>query len=66
MVLWTVDMFSIRTYFIISFAWLLISSEVFAPAEPEMIWWTRLQWIKAAGWLILAYIVFERIVAVLG
>lgn len=66
MVLWLADLFSIRTYFIVSFTWLLISSEVFAPADPEMVWWHRLQWVKVAGWLVLVFIVFERVVAAVG
>jgi len=54
-----------RTYFIVSFVWLLVSSEVFAPAEPEVSWWAQLRWVKAGGWIVLGYIVFERVAAVL-
>ena len=59
-------LFSVRAYFVIAFVWLLISSEVFAPAESEIVWWRRLQWVKALCWLVLAFLVYERFVAVLG
>lgn len=66
LLLLAVSTFDVRTYFVVSFLWLLISSEVFAPSDPESVWWRRLQWVKVAGWLVFAYIVFERIVAVVS
>ncbi|MXR52977.1 hypothetical protein GRX03_15365 [Halovenus sp. WSH3] len=63
-VFWSLDEFSWRRYFVLGFVWFLITSEVFAPAEPEAVWWRRLRWVKAAGWLVLAYIVSERVAAV--
>lgn len=63
-VLWAIGLFTARTYFIVCFLWLLVSSEVFAPSRQESLWWNRLQWVKAGGWIVLAYIVFERVVAV--
>jgi len=62
---WMVGEFSLRSYFILAFIWFLISSEVFAPSEPETVWWRRLRWIKAAGWLVLVYITGERVMAVI-
>lgn len=62
-VLWTIGLFTVRTVFILCFVWLLISSELFAPTTPTT-WWRRLRWVKAGGWVVMAYIVFERIVAV--
>ena len=64
-VFWTVGESSLRSYFILAFIWFLISSEVFAPSEPETVWWRRLRWIKAAGWLVLMYIISERVMAVI-
>lgn len=64
-VLWTVGLLTARTYFIACFVWLLISSEVFVPTDPDAVWWSRLQWVKAVGWVVLAYIVFERVIAVI-
>lgn len=61
---WSLGEFSFRSYFILAFIWFLITSEVFAPAEPETVWWRRLRWIKTAGWLVLLYIVAERVTAV--
>ena len=61
---WSLGEFSLRSYFILAFVWFLITSEVFAPTEPETVWWRRLRWIKAAGWLVLVYIVAERVTAV--
>jgi len=62
--LWTAGRFSVRTYFLISFVWFLIVSEVFAPAEPETNWWRQLRWIKLLGVLVLCYIVAERVAVV--
>lgn len=63
--LWGIGQFSVRTYFIVVFIWLLITSEIFAPANSDVTWWRRLQWLKALGWIVLAYIVYERVAAVL-
>lgn len=62
-IFWSLGEFSLRSYFILGFVWFLITSEVFAPSEPETVWWRRLRWVKAAGWLVLAYIVGERVTA---
>lgn len=65
-VLRVVGQFSIRTYFLLAFVWFLVCSEVFAPREPEFVWWSRLQWVKLGGWIVLVYIVYERILAIVG
>lgn len=62
--LWLTDLFTARTYFVTCFVWLLITSEVFVPTDSKAVWWRRLQWIKAGGWVILTYIVFERVVTI--
>jgi hypothetical protein len=62
--LWMINLFTARTYFVACFVWLLTISEVFVPTEPDAAWWRRLQWVKAGGWIVLAYIVFERVVAI--
>lgn len=63
-VLWAGDLVSLRTAVVVSFLWLLVSSEVFAPGDPDSGWWRRLQWLKAGGWLALSYIIFERMAQV--
>lgn len=63
-VLGVIGLFSVRTYFLVSFVWLLISSEILAPSDHDSAWWTRLLWIRAGGWIVFALIIFERIVAV--
>lgn len=63
-VLWSSGLLTAETYFVACFLWFLVSSEVFAPADPETAWWKRLRWIKAVGWLVLAYVVYQRVVAV--
>lgn len=63
-VLWTVGVVDIETYFVVSFLTLLITSELFAPTTHDSIWWDRLQWVKVGGWIVLAYILFNRVVAV--
>lgn len=64
MILWSIGQLSIRTYSVVVLLWLLVSSEVFAPESPDIQWWNRLQWVKLAGVIVLAYIFFERITAV--
>lgn len=63
-ILWATSLVSLRTAVVVSFLWLLVSSEVFAPQDPDSGWWRRLQWIKAGGWLALSYIIFERMAQV--
>lgn len=60
------DLFSIRTYFLLSFIWLLISSEVFAPADPDTDWWGYVTWLKVIGWVVLVLIVAERVLLAVG
>lgn len=63
-ILWTIEHLSIRTYAVIAFVLLLVSSEIFVPDSSKAAWWRWLQLAKVIGWLVLAYIVYERIVAV--
>lgn len=60
----SVGEFEFRSYFMLGFVWFLITSEVFAPAEPETVWWRRLTWIKVAGWIVFVYLLIERVAAV--
>lgn len=66
LVLIVIDFFSVQTYFVVSFIWFLISREVFGLSDSENPWLGRLKWVKLAGWMVFVYIVFERVVAVLG
>jgi prolipoprotein diacylglyceryltransferase len=63
-VLWSIGQLTLRSYCVVVLVWLLISSEVFAPKSSDIQWWNRLKWVKLAGWIVLGYIVFERITAV--
>jgi hypothetical protein len=60
----TTEQFSLRLYYVISFLWFLISSEIFAPSDPKTPWWNRLKWIKLVGWIIFALIIAERFAAI--
>ncbi len=57
--------FSVETYFVLAFVWLLISSEVFAPVDGESVWWVRLRWVKVGGWVVFAYLLFQRVTTVI-
>lgn len=61
MTLMAITRFSIRTYFILVFISLLITSEIFAPVDAKTAWWRRVQIVKVVGWIIFGYIIFERI-----
>lgn len=63
-VLAAIDLVSLEQYAVAAFIWLLVSSEVYAPTDPDSAWWGRLQWIKAGGWVVLAYVVFQRVAGV--
>ncbi|WP_336135438.1 hypothetical protein [Natronomonas amylolytica] len=63
-VLWALDSVSLRTYFVVAFIGLLVTSEIFPPADPKTVWWKRLQWVKAGGWVVLLYILVERVLMV--
>lgn len=63
-VLAALDIVALRTYAVSAFLCLLVTSEVYAPADPDSVWWGRLQWVKAGGWIVLGYVVFERVAAV--
>ena len=62
--LWVTKVVSIRTYFVVSFLCMLIISELFAPTSPDSAWWDRLKWAKVGGWIVLGYILFERVITV--
>ena len=63
-VLWSIGHLAAKPYAVVVLIWLFASSEVFAPTSPDTIWWRRLQWIKIAGWIVLVYILFERVTTV--
>lgn len=64
--LWIVGRLSLGTYLTLSFVWLLIISEVFAPSEVDERWWRRLRWLKIGGWAVVAYFVTQRVLPVIG
>jgi hypothetical protein len=64
--LWLLGRFSLRTYFLFSFIWLLISSEVFAPTDPDSGWWDLVTVVKLAGWAIFVYIITNQILTVVA
>lgn len=65
LVLLELGRFTLRTYVLASFVWLLVTSEVFAPTDRTLTWWTRLRGIRAVGWLFAVWITFHRIMSVL-
>lgn len=64
-VLWLVGSADVETYYIITFLIFLVTSELFAPTSHDSMWWNRLQWLRVGGWVVLGYILFNRVVAVL-
>ena len=53
--------FNIRTFVVATFLWVLVTSEIFAPPNPENLWWRRLRWVKLIGWIVLVLVIFERV-----
>lgn len=66
LLLWAAGMADVRTHFVVSFIWLLALAELYAPSDPDSVWWRRLAWLKIAGWLVLGFIVYERVMAVVA
>ncbi|MEF8801945.1 hypothetical protein [Natronomonas sp.] len=64
-VLWALGSLAVRTYFVVAFLGLLVTSEILPPADSKTVWWKRLQWVKAGGWVVLLYILVERVSMVL-
>lgn len=56
----TLEQFSLRAYYVISFLWFLVSSEIFAPSDPKTHWWNRLKWIRLLGWILFGLVIAER------
>lgn len=52
-------------YFLTAFAWLLIASEIAAPPEGDVRWWVTLRWITVAGWVVVIWIVSQRVATVI-
>jgi len=65
-VMMLLNVLSIRAYLLSAFCWFLIASEVFAPEIQGTTWWSRIQWIKLWGWIVVIFIVTERFNAVLA
>lgn len=59
-------MFTVETYVLTAFVWLLVISEILAPNETGVTWWRRLVLVRFLGWLVVAWILFQRVVEVLA
>lgn len=55
------QLFSVESYFLLSFIGLLSVMLVFAPVRVQPKWWSRLGWLALAGFFVFVYILYRRI-----
>lgn len=60
-VLFVVGAFSPELYFVVSFLGLLALRIVMAPTDRLPTWWTRLNWVVRAGFVVFGYLVLRRL-----
>lgn len=63
-VLFFFDLFTIENYFVISFIGLLSVLHLYAPQGSPPRWWVVARLITVAGYIIFAWIIYQRITAV--
>lgn len=56
-----VEMWTPELYFVASFLGLLVVRTVLAPTDRIPTWWTRLNWIVRAGFLVFGYLVLRQL-----
>lgn len=56
-----VEMWTPELYFVVSFLGLLVVRTVLAPTDRIPIWWTRLNWVVRAGFLVFGYLVLRQL-----
>jgi hypothetical protein len=65
-VLAVLEMLTIDFYFTISLIGFLAVAQLFAPTSTRTTWWTVVRVISIVGIGVLGYLVYQRVVAVLG
>ncbi|GGK72765.1 hypothetical protein [Haloarcula sebkhae] len=58
------DLFTVQTYVLAGFVWLHVVGEIFSPGERGVTWWRWVRWLQRLGWLVVGWILFQRIVAI--
>lgn len=59
-------LFTFQLFYILIFLGLLVTVHVFAPVGKEPQWYVLLRWLSRLGFLGLGYILYQRVVMVLG
>lgn len=59
--LFTLDLFSVRLYFVVSFIGLLINRLLFAPVEGTHRWWRVVNVITWLCFVVLGFVIYSRI-----
>lgn len=61
LVLFAVEMWTPELYFVVSFLGLLAVRTILAPTDRIPTWWTRLNWVVRAGFLVFGYLVLRQL-----
>lgn len=61
LVLLAVEMWTPELYFVVSFLGLLVIRTILAPTDRIPTWWTRLNWVVRAGFLVFGYLVLRQL-----
>ena len=64
-VLFALSVFTLESYFILSFIGLLAVMQLYAPSEEPPSWWLYLRATVAIGFLLFGYVIYLRVAAIL-
>lgn len=64
--MWWAGFTAYSVYYVIAFLWFLVLNVILISPKTDMTWTHRLQLAKWIGWAVLAYVLFRRIMLVLG
>jgi hypothetical protein len=54
------DLFSVQSFYMLSFIGLLVVSQLFAPVNDTRPWWTWVRWSIWVGLLVLGVVIVQR------
>ncbi|AAV44731.1 unknown (plasmid) [Haloarcula marismortui ATCC 43049] len=64
--MWWVGFTTFSVYYVLAFLWFLVLSVILISPEADMKWTHGLRWAKWIGWVLLMYVLFRRVMPILG
>ncbi|MDS0299663.1 hypothetical protein NDI76_13015 [Halogeometricum sp. S1BR25-6] len=59
--LFALEMWTPEFYFVVSFLGLLVVRTLLAPTDRIPVWWSRLNWVVRAGFVVFGYLVLRQL-----